>query len=128
MNKLSTYLKENGYMQAKVVNGPNGDFVVAAKEDNSIATFPVGKNSQGETDIFAYFAARCSLLSVASFWRMESRTSRGRLCEVKVFIRGAWRARPGTSSMGQNHIYSVWKVQCHGIDFVLSGTGVSSIR
>ena len=41
-------------MQAKVVNGPNGDFVVAAKEDSSIATFPVGKNSQGETDIFAF--------------------------------------------------------------------------
>ena len=54
MNKLSTYLKENGYIQAKVVNGPNGDFVVAAKEDNSIATFPVGKNSQGETDVFAF--------------------------------------------------------------------------
>jgi hypothetical protein len=54
MNKLSTYLKENGYIQAKVVNGPNGDFVVAAKEDNSIATFPVGKNSQGENDIFAF--------------------------------------------------------------------------
>ena len=54
MNKLSTYLKENGYIQAKVVNGPNGDFVVAAKEDNSIATFPVGKNSQGEDDIFAF--------------------------------------------------------------------------
>ena len=54
MNKLSTYLKENGFVQAKVVNGPNGDFVVAAKEDNSIATFPVGKNSQGENDIFAF--------------------------------------------------------------------------
>ena len=54
MNKLSTYLKENGFVQAKVVNGPNGDFVVAAKEDNSIATFPVGKNSQGETDVFAF--------------------------------------------------------------------------
>jgi hypothetical protein len=54
MNKLSTYLKENGYIQAKVVNGPNGDFIVAAKEDNSIATFPVGKNSQGENDIFAF--------------------------------------------------------------------------
>ena len=54
MNKLSTYLKENGFVQAKVVNGPNGDFVVAAKEDNSIATFPVGKNSQGESHIFAF--------------------------------------------------------------------------
>ena len=54
MNKLSTYLKENGFVQAKVVNGPNGDFVVAAKEDNSIATFPVGRNSQGENDIFAF--------------------------------------------------------------------------
>jgi len=54
MNKLSTYLKENGFVQAKVVNGPNGDFVVAAKKDNSIATFPVGKNSQGENDIFAF--------------------------------------------------------------------------
>ena len=54
MNKLSTYLKENGYIQAKVVTGPNGDFVVAAKEDNSIATFPVGKNSQGQSDIFAF--------------------------------------------------------------------------
>ncbi len=54
MNKFSDYLKENEFVSAKIVAGPNGDFIVAQKSDNSITTFPVGGQSQGVTNLFDY--------------------------------------------------------------------------
>ncbi len=54
MNKFSDYLKENGFVSAKIVAGPNGDFVIAQRANKSTATFPVGGNSQGNSNLFDY--------------------------------------------------------------------------
>ena len=54
MKKFSEYLKENEFVTAKIIAGPNGDFILAQKSDNSVATFPVGKKSQGVTNLFDY--------------------------------------------------------------------------
>lgn len=54
MKKFSDYLKENGFVSAKIIAGPNGDFIAAQKADSSVATFPVGGKSQGVENIFEY--------------------------------------------------------------------------
>ena len=54
MKKFSDYLKENEFVSAKIIAGPNGDFIAAQKADSSVATFPVGGKSQGVVDIFEY--------------------------------------------------------------------------
>ena len=59
MNKFSDYLKENGFVSAKIKAGPNGDFVIAQKADKSTDTFPVGGNSQGNSNLFDYNVIIC---------------------------------------------------------------------
>ena len=54
MNKFSDYLKENEFVSAKIVAGPNGDFVIAQRANKNTATFPVGGNSQGNSNLFDY--------------------------------------------------------------------------
>ena len=54
MRKFSEYLKEQGYISAKIIAGPNGDFIVAQTEAYHVTNFPVGKKSQGVKDLFEY--------------------------------------------------------------------------
>tara|TARA_Y100000015_G_C2332686_1_gene62022 strand:+ start:87 stop:329 length:243 start_codon:yes stop_codon:yes gene_type:complete len=54
MKKFSEYLKEQGYISAKIIAGPNGDFIAAQTAAYQVTTFPVGKKSQGVKDLFEY--------------------------------------------------------------------------
>jgi hypothetical protein len=54
MKKFSDFLKENEFVSAKIMSGPNGDFIIAQQSDDSITYFPVGRKSQGVVNIFEY--------------------------------------------------------------------------
>jgi len=53
MNKIITYLKELGATKVAIVNGPNGDFLSWTSATET-GTIPVGKKSQGCTNIHEY--------------------------------------------------------------------------
>lgn len=53
MNTIISHLKELGATKVAIVNGPNGDFL-SWTSDTETGTIPVGKKSQGCTNIKDY--------------------------------------------------------------------------